>query len=577
MKYDVVIVGGGIAGLTAAAYLAKAGKSVVIFEKQAKTGGLVQTFQRNGVHFDSGLRSIENSGIVFPMLKQLGIDIEFKKVKVSVGIGDQVIRINDKSSIAEYERFLKTFYPENTADISTIIREIKKIMGYMDVLYGIDNPALMDIPNNKKYLFGKLLPWLFRFLFTMRRINKLYEPVEDYLKRLTSNQALIDIIAQHFFKHTPTSFALSYFSLYLDYHYPKGGTGTLIDRVTDYILEKGGVIHAGVKVTALNPEKKRLTDSNGNNTEYSQLIWACDSKQLYNIIPLNELSNTALINSIRSKKNELKPLRGGDSVFTVYLIVTEKKAFFEEICTGHFFYTPDKRGLSSVSTKEIEVFLNSSTYETDRGASTNTGAAGQQTSRSNEDLIVIASAAGQQTFDSDNQELKNQLKQYLKEYFQFNTFEIAIPALRDPDLAPEGKVGLEVSLFLDYHLDKKIEEYGWSKEMKEYMETLTIDILNESIFPEIKAKVAERFSSSPLTLEKLTGNSHGALTGWAFTNPSVPAVTKMLKVSDSVDTILPSVFQAGQWTYSPSGFPMSIVTGKLAADKAIVSLKATQK
>jgi hypothetical protein len=43
----------------------------------------------------------------------------------------------------------------------------------------------------------------------------------------------------------------------------------------------------------------------------------------------------------------------------------------------------------------------------------------------------------------------------------------------------------------------------------------------------------------------------------------------MLKVKDSVKTILPAIFQAGQWAYSPSGFPMSIVTGKLAADRVL--------
>lgn len=535
MKYDAVVVGGGIAGLTAAAFLAKSGLSVALFEKQPKTGGLVQTFHRNNVYFDSGLRSIENSGIVFPMLKQLGIDIDFQKSIVSVGIENRVIKVIDKDSIAEYEAFLKSFYPENSNDISAIIKEIKKIMGYMDVLYGIDNPALMEFAKNKKYLFGELLPWLFRFLFTMRKINRLYEPVEDYLKRLTNNQALIDIIAQHFFKKTPTSFALSYFSLYLDYHYPKGGTAAVIDRVTDFIIEKGGTINTGVSIRSLQPEQKFVIDSNGNRTNYSSLIWACDLKQLYSIIPTEELKNKDLICRIEQKRTELKPLKGGDSVFTIYLTVNESKQYFQRICTGHFFYTPDKRGLSTVSTKDIEDFLNS------------------------------------REIQSDNLELKSKLKKYLLEYFKLNTFEIAIPVLRDPDLAPDGKVGLEVSLFLDYDLDKRIDEYGWTKEMRDYMETISIEILNETIFPGIKDKVADRFSSSPLTVEKLTGNTHGALTGWAFTNPIVPAVNQMLKVNDSVITILPSVFQAGQWTYSPSGFPMSIVTGKLAADRVLKS------
>lgn len=536
MKYDSVVVGGGIAGLTAAAYIAKSGRSVALFEKQPKTGGLVQTFQRNNVYFDTGLRSIENSGIVFPMLKQLGIDIEFQKSIVSVGIEEQVIRVTSKKSIAEYEAFLKSFFPDNINDISAIILEIKKIMGYMDVLYGINNPALMDFAKNKRYLFGELLPWLFRFLFTMRRINKLHEPVEAYLKRFTNNQALIDIIAQHFFKNTPTSFALSYFSLYLDYYYPKGGTATVIDRVTNFIIDKGGVINTGVTVISLNPEKKYIIDSKGNNIRYTNLIWACDLKQLYNVISVEELNDKALVQKIEQKRAELKPLKGGDSVFTVYLTVNENKKYFEKICTGHFFYTPDKRGLSTVSTKDLDDFLNSPGVQPDLS------------------------------------ELKNRVKKYLLEYFRLNTFEVAIPVLRDPDLAPLGKVGLEVSLFLDYTLDKKIDDYGWTHEIRDYMETITIDILNKTIFPGIKDKVAERFSSSPLTMERLTGNTHGALTGWAFTNPFVPAVNQMLKVNDSVKTILPSVFQAGQWTYSPSGFPMSIVTGKLAADRAIKSL-----
>lgn len=133
-------------------------------------------------------------------------------------------------------------------------------------------------------------------------------------------------------------------------------------------------------------------------------------------------------------------------------------------------------------------------------------------------------------------------------------------------------MGLEISLFLDYHLEKQIGQYGWTGEMKEYMEVLTIEIMNETIFPGIKDKIIKRFSSSPLSMEKLTGNTHGALTGWAFTNPVVPAVTQMLHVNDAVVTPLPSVWQAGQWTYSPSGFPMSIVTGKLASDRALNKL-----
>ena len=36
----------------------------------------------------------------------------------------------------------------------------------------------------------------------------------------------------------------------------------------------------------------------------------------------------------------------------------------------------------------------------------------------------------------------------------------------------------------------------------------------------------------------------------------------------------PSIFQAGQWTYSPAGLPISILTGKLASDSVLKMKKA---
>jgi len=88
MKYDAIIVGGGIAGLTSAAFLTKAGHSVLLCEKENACGGLLNTFERDGFFFDGGIRATENSGVLFPMLKKLRLDIEFVPNKISVGIED---------------------------------------------------------------------------------------------------------------------------------------------------------------------------------------------------------------------------------------------------------------------------------------------------------------------------------------------------------------------------------------------------------------------------------------------------------------------------------------------------------
>ena len=46
--YDTIIVGGGIAGLTSAAYLSRKGKKVLLLEKNKECGGLVNAFVRDG-------------------------------------------------------------------------------------------------------------------------------------------------------------------------------------------------------------------------------------------------------------------------------------------------------------------------------------------------------------------------------------------------------------------------------------------------------------------------------------------------------------------------------------------------
>ena len=61
-RKKVLVVGGGLAGLTAAAFLIKEGISVQLIEKEDRLGGLVNSFEREGYIFDGGLRAVESSG-----------------------------------------------------------------------------------------------------------------------------------------------------------------------------------------------------------------------------------------------------------------------------------------------------------------------------------------------------------------------------------------------------------------------------------------------------------------------------------------------------------------------------------
>ena len=130
-KYDSIIVGGGIAGLTSAAFLARGGQKIVLIEKNEELGGLVNTFERDGFQFEAGVRALEDAGIVLPMLKDLGIKLEVVKSPVSVGVENEVLNIKDINSLTEYKDLLIRLFPENKAEIIKVLEVIRKIMKHM--------------------------------------------------------------------------------------------------------------------------------------------------------------------------------------------------------------------------------------------------------------------------------------------------------------------------------------------------------------------------------------------------------------------------------------------------------------
>ena len=72
-KADVAVLGGGLAGLAAATFLARTGRSVVVLEKSGQPGGRARTRTKAGFHFNVGPHALYRGGAASAVLRELGV------------------------------------------------------------------------------------------------------------------------------------------------------------------------------------------------------------------------------------------------------------------------------------------------------------------------------------------------------------------------------------------------------------------------------------------------------------------------------------------------------------------------
>ena len=120
-KYDTIVAGSGISGLTASLLLAMSGKKVLLLEKAATIGGSLTRFRRDGVPFDTGFHftgGFDENGLLNRMLKILGIRDRISPVFLKGDRAQEIVFEPDghrytlpSGNAALRERF-KAYFPE---------------------------------------------------------------------------------------------------------------------------------------------------------------------------------------------------------------------------------------------------------------------------------------------------------------------------------------------------------------------------------------------------------------------------------------------------------------------------------
>ena len=132
MKYDVVIIGSGFGGLTCAHLLAKAGRKVLVLEAHWQPGGCMQSYQRKGHSFDTGLHYVGGLGdgeTLHDIFEQLGL-LQLPWHRMDVDCTDQIIIEGQTYCLAQgFDHFVEVLADRFPQQRSSLQKYVEMLQG----------------------------------------------------------------------------------------------------------------------------------------------------------------------------------------------------------------------------------------------------------------------------------------------------------------------------------------------------------------------------------------------------------------------------------------------------------------
>ncbi len=327
---DVAIVGAGMGGLTAAAYLSRAGLKVAVFDAHYVAGGCCTQFSRgnrdNRYAFDIGLHYIGDCGPGGPipkMLGECGIDIEMVPMDQD-GFDTLVFpdfRFRIPASHDVYRDRLVELFPKEKRGIDRYVRFLREVE-HMGKLY--EKSA------------GKMSASLAFNALTKGRMLLKYQKatIAQVLDTCTQDPKLRAVmLGQHGDYGLPPSEVSAVLHAGLANHYfagayyPRGGGQILADRLAETIEAHGSSIHLRKPVEEILIEDGRAvglrTEANRRG-EYHEVrantvISNADLRQTFEHLVAPEHLPASLVE--RSKQFKM-----GGAIFMTFLGVTADMA-----------------------------------------------------------------------------------------------------------------------------------------------------------------------------------------------------------------------------------------------------------
>jgi phytoene dehydrogenase-like protein len=347
----VAIVGSGLSGLTAGAYLAQAGHAVTVFEQFDRPGGVTAPYEREGYRWDLGQLLIEG----------LGPDEPLGAILADLGLTDRVpVRVEDRGYVfpdfelrkpEAYQGFrwrldlLQQRFPGEEQGLDRYWADYLRLTSAMTFARRMEGASGLGAQYWKLRLYLKILPLLRKKDWNAQQL------MADYFESPKLKMVFTSILADFF--TAPKDFpGLGVFTLNpeasfdkrmpreLDkdtvqlYHYSLlGGMGTLVDALVAKIERHGGQICTRRPVTRIVVEGARaagVVDDSGDLLPFDVVVASGGAKETF----LGLVGEKHLPSSFVEKVGTM-PLM--DSVFMVHLGVDfDPSPYLHGVCTYYY-------------------------------------------------------------------------------------------------------------------------------------------------------------------------------------------------------------------------------------------------
>jgi phytoene dehydrogenase-like protein len=362
-NFDVIVIGAGLGGLSAASMLVNKGKKVLLLEQHSVVGGYATCWKREGIEVEGSLHEIDDIGKnskKYKTLKSLGLkNVEFVKINELYKIVTKDLNITLPSNKEELIKFLKIRFPKEAQNIDLYFTTLENI--YKELM-------LLMQPTFFTYLKMSLFPIFFKNVTKYEKIS-----VKDFFDNCFSSDEIKTVLAANFGYYTDNINTLSilFFAVAQNSYYNghgwfvKGGSQKLSNALANIVKDNNGTIITKALVTKILTKNKEVI---GVEYKYKGEIKIAYSKCILNnaspIWAINALDNEKLKKDLIqtfSKNVEFSPSSTG-----VYLIVKGQKAPKNRVYST--FVYKNCSSLENMISSIYEQYENRSFNITDYGA-----------------------------------------------------------------------------------------------------------------------------------------------------------------------------------------------------------------